>query len=62
MSKLKPCPFCGGAAELRMLPHCPSGWDWTPRCKKTSCPGRITKKYNSVEYAVFAWNRRYTGD
>ena len=21
MNKLKPCPFCGGEAEIRMTPH-----------------------------------------
>ncbi len=58
MNKLKPCPFCGGEAELYGVPHIPKGWDFIPRCKTTSCCGRQAKKYSNRETAIAAWNRR----
>lgn len=50
--KLKPCPFCGGKAEL---------WKgrlndgYAIRC--SMCKSR-TKIYDNQEYASIAWNRR----
>lgn len=58
LPQLKPCPFCGGEAEMRKITHIPSGFDYTPRCKEKSCPGRLTKKYMGELIAVYAWNRR----
>jgi len=58
MVALKPCPFCGGEAEMKTSKHIPSGTDYTPRCKNTSCCGRLTKKYTVEETAVYMWNRR----
>ena len=58
MAELKPCPFCGGYAEMYVTKHIPSGMDYTPRCRDTSCCGRLTKKYTAIETAVYAWNRR----
>ena len=58
MAELKTCPFCGKEAEMRVQKHCPAGFDYTPRCSDPSCPGRITKKWNSKETAIYAWNRR----
>lgn len=61
---LKPCPFCGGPAEMHEMPHYPTGkhiqtgTDYIPRCKDTSCPGRATKRYSVKETAIFKWNRR----
>ena len=55
---LKPCPFCGGEAEMHRTIPVPSGFDYTPRCKEKSCPGRLTKKYMGELIAVYAWNRR----
>ncbi len=60
--KLKPCPFCGGEAELRVVAHIPSGYDYTPRCRKPSCCGRLTKKFNCKETAVTFWNTRKSVD
>ena len=62
MSELKPCPFCGGVAEMHITDHTPSGYDYTPRCKNPSCCGRLTKKYSSKETAVAMWNRRYNDE
>lgn len=58
MAELKPCPFCGGMAEMQVTQHIPRGKDYTPRCRNTSCCGRLTKKYAEKETAVFMWNRR----
>lgn len=57
-NELLPCPFCGGAAEMIEIPHVPRGTDYTPRCKNTSCCGRLTKKWAYRETAVMMWNRR----
>ena len=58
MDKLKPCPFCGSAAELKISNHIPKGFDYTPRCTETACCGRSTKKYSSKAEAISRWNRR----
>lgn len=56
--KLKPCPFCGGEAVLKITKHIPSGFDYTPQCKNTGCCGRLTKKYTLKITAIMSWNRR----
>ena len=61
MIKLKPCPFCGGEAEMKIHEHIPRGFDYTPRCKDSSCCGRIMKKWNNEETARYAWNLRKGG-
>ena len=58
MAELKSCPFCGGVAEMQVTKHIPSGYDYTTRCKNTSCCGRLSKKYTLRETAVAAWNKR----
>ena len=60
MMKLKPCPFCGGEAEMRVEKHTPTGFDYIPRCKVPSCCGRLSKKWHNKDTAVYAWNRRAT--
>jgi hypothetical protein len=57
-TELKPCPFCGGEAELYITNHVPVGKDYTPRCKNPSCCGRLTKKFSSIESVFVFWNRR----
>lgn len=57
-SELERCPFCGGVAEMFETPHVPRGTDYTPRCKNTSCCGRLTKKWADREKAILAWNMR----
>lgn len=55
---LKPCPFCGGQAEMYETRHIPKGMDYTPRCHNTSCCGRLSKKYATKELAIMMWNKR----
>lgn len=56
MDKLKPCPFCGGEAELihdELFSFV--------KCKMCSAEARIVKvsaRYCADEIAVEAWNRR----
>ena len=51
--ELKPCPFCGGDAEIRTLDN---GFGHQARCK-TTC-GVTGKIYRFREDAIKAWNSR----
>lgn len=58
MTKLKPCPFCGGEAitysqDIDMYGNLMYG----VICKNTGC-GMIPSIYLSKEQAIEAWNRR----
>lgn len=50
--ELKPCPFCGGEAELVEL----GIKVWSPRC--TQCECKLNQVYRSKQKAVEAWNIR----
>lgn len=50
--ELKPCPFCGGSAELCV--HEATGVSWV-RCIECETSGGAT----SEEHAIKAWNTRY---
>lgn len=54
MAELKPCPFCGGEAEVF------DDYDnWGVRCKKYGCIGHdFEPQYIDDDYAIEAWNRR----
>ena len=54
--KLKPCPFCGGEAELEI-----NGLYWDVNCKRCLANVGAYKCYNKKQ-AVEAWNKRYKGD
>ena len=54
--KLKPCPFCGGEAELIQ-----SGKKFSVRCKEISCENH-TALFSHWTIPVGRWNRRYKGD
>lgn len=59
MSELKPCPFCGGEAEVRHSVTC--GYDsyWV-ECKDfQNCRGRVSPVTDVESIAVTAWNTRY---
>ena len=52
MTKLKPCPFCGGEAVIVRFRECKK---YNPRCKECSCK---LGYYNSKKIAVIEWNQR----
>ena len=59
MDELKPCPFCGGKAELRHF----AGINVTSYvrcmdCKAQTFEFRISTEQSSDEEAIEAWNRR----
>lgn len=54
MDELKPCPFCGGKAELKQF----CGW-WGAQCCNGCCFARSAK---TQEEAIENWNRRCTDD
>lgn len=59
--KLKPCPFCGGDAELNYGPSFEPGVaDKTiaaVMCDTAFCPGEISP-YRDTARAITAWNTR----
>lgn len=52
--KLKPCPFCGGKANINMLDQVRNR-DWYAGCK--AC-GAWIESFPTAEKAAAAWNRR----
>ena len=52
MLELKPCPFCGGEAEL-------VGPSFLAQAVCTECGAR-TRFESCNDYAVAAWNKRHT--
>lgn len=61
MRELKPCPFCGGEAEIghsnlfsgKMASYC--------ECNNCGATGEyfdVSSKYSSDDKAIEAWNRR----
>ena len=54
-TNLKPCPFCGGEAELRIVGI--GGYDTAReiRCPRCGCG---TDYYDDSQEATEAWNRR----
>ena len=58
---LKPCPFCGGEAGIRMLISPAQGKLFEPTCKNTVCKkgwGMLGRLFDTADEAVKAWNRR----
>jgi len=51
MTKLLPCPFCGGEAELTGF-EAPEFWVWCPNCKAS------TDAHTCKGGAIAAWNTR----
>lgn len=58
---LKPCPFCGGDAEISQGRF--DGKDTSyVMCRKCAAQGEfffVSPKYSSNERAILAWNRRW---
>lgn len=60
MSELKPCPFCGGEAELSAGKFDGKETSYV-LCKKCGACGEffiVNPKYASAIKAIEAWNRR----
>lgn len=55
---LRPCPFCGGNAELKTYRDNLRGDTFAAMCQKTDCPGRTYRKRATIKAAIEAWNRR----
>ena len=53
-NELKPCPFCGGEAELKCLPVI-KGATWFAACSGCSASSSSS---NTEEEATEKWNRR----
>lgn len=59
MSELKPCPFCGGEAEMH---HEGRGDVWVVSCKVSRCAGYEefgAWGYETKHNAIEAWNTRH---
>ena len=54
MTKLKPCPFCGGKAELLIVPGRVASW--LVKCKKGCCN---QMPHVSDHDAIEEWNTRW---
>lgn len=55
---LRPCPFCGGNAELKTYRDNLRGDMFAAMCQKTDFPGRTYRKRATLKAAIEAWNRR----
>ena len=55
VSELKPCPFCGGKAEV----HYRGERRYEVWCSK--CPCSLNCDYDNEDLAVMCWNKRYGG-
>lgn len=54
--KLLPCPFCGGAPEVRV--DAPEPRPFSIRCAKQTCPGHTATTYAEDDVATAHWQRR----
>lgn len=56
MEELKPCPFCGGEADIDKY-----GWGWNVRCLDPKCHFHIVPMpaHETEKEAIEAWNTRY---
>lgn len=57
MSELKPCPFCGGEAEV-IKAHQIFERPYVVICKNTKCRASLGEFSSTREEAIEAWNRR----
>jgi hypothetical protein len=53
MDELKPCPFCGSAAEL--TGECDMVW---ARCTNDNCRAERITRFDEPEDAIKDWNNR----
>lgn len=58
--KVNPCPHCGAAAiVIKSKKH--KGFPYKVKCLNAFCSCQ-TERYNELDGAVRAWNRRTAGD
>lgn len=62
---LKPCPFCGGAADINQMSHYyrdggsyPRSLEWRVMCNAEECPFDPCGDFTSEAEAIAAWNTR----
>ena len=63
--KLKPCPFCGGEAEL--IHGTAYAEDYSSQVQCSKCGAKIKEIHRAVDYcadekAAEAWNRRVNNE
>lgn len=56
MTQLKPCPFCGGKAEMLISEYEDSRKEYLVAC--TECDGMVERWRKTEEEAAEQWNRR----
>ena len=56
--KLKACPFCGEKARIRVIRREYTGDQYIVGCQSVNCFGRNSRRWDDLERAVRAWNRR----
>ena len=56
MEKLKPCPFCGGKAEMLISEYKDSRKEYLAAC--TECDGMVERWRETEKEAAEQWNRR----
>lgn len=54
MTKLKPCPFCGGKAKVHKLDE----HSHKVGCSNSKCQAERCQWYRNMYSAIRAWNRR----
>lgn len=59
-AEMKPCPFCGGVAEVRDGTNSGSAIHISCRCGAQLFGGRF--HFGSEDEAVAAWNKRHEGE
>lgn len=58
MADLKPCPFCGGEAEIVKAHSNTTEYPYVVVCKNDLCNASVGKFSTSREKAIEAWNTR----
>lgn len=58
MTKLRPCPFCGGQAEIQVHEFCELQNTYGVKCR--NCDAQTGQFYLSEGHAITLWNIRVT--